>query len=332
MEPLTVIAPNMATGAATDAAFDSRKHDSRQYRTTSGRSTFRVTRRGRAQVVGSWTLDETGSNGWSGAVAAVVGTDVRSFGTDAASVLEITARMFGDEIEPLLGTDTTSWASVGRSGYYGRPLTDADDRYWNPDGWADRCDVVERHVWLDVDSDHVLRGTSAPTLAPWRDRVALPLGPDRAGESSDVRVSHVWTSVDMLNDTRRAVALGATMATVERHVSAGDSPRHVRYIGHQKTARPAPKRSRNATTARTVGTDRPIADAVDVIDSMQPGDRVTLSGRYGYVVTRGTSGRYAITARATDGTQVFRKTGVRSGYGAALRLLDVERDAHTVDV
>lgn len=334
---LDVIAPNHADGAATDAAYSARNHDIQTYRTNAGRSTFRVTRRGRAQVVGSWTHDADGNHAWSGAVASVVGTRVGSYGTDPRSVLDVTARMFGAEIEPLLGTDTTQWAQVGRSGYYGRPLTDADERYWNPDGWADRCDVTERHVWQPHDADHNLRGTSQPTTAPWGDRVtsgvtsdgaeqfAMPLGPDRAGESRDAVVLDVWTPRDLLNDTRRAVAMGAQPARLVRLVSPGDEPRTTRYHGHDAVTRPIAQRAQTSkTTARTVGTDRPVADAVAIVDAMRPGDRVTLTGRYAYVITRGDSGRYAYDVRTHDGTPVVKRGGVRSGYGTASRVLELD--------
>ena len=157
------IMPNRATGSATNDAFGARKHDTITKRTNKGRTTQRVTKRGRAQVVGSWTHDADGAFAWSGAVPAVIGTHVGTYGTHTLDILKITNTMFGDDIEPMIGTDLVSYEQVGRSGFYGRPLNDDDARYWNHGRVDERlsCDGTTRvertrrrsHVARDATTD-----------------------------------------------------------------------------------------------------------------------------------------------------------------------------------
>ena len=131
----------------------------------------------------------------------------------------------------------------------------------------------------------------------------------------------------MLNDTRRAEAIGATPTIVTELVAPHDDARHYRYRGHTLDTRPIPQRQRTTPTARRTTTDdAPAADAERIVDTLRPGERATMVGRYRYTITRGKSGRYAIRAHTIDDdpTSVFVKSGVRSAFGTARRVLDVE--------
>jgi hypothetical protein len=237
-------------------------------RSRKGRTSFVVTHRGAAQIVGSWIgtpdMDEDEDNG---AESYPVYAEVLErlgllksgrIGRKAQDVLAITQALYGDQIPPLMGTDVMQWASLtpARTGVRHDVNDDGTPDYGD---WAsaDECYTARHrsHLLTELPHGASLAGVKASDLEDEREHAgALKAWPTRY----KLRRVHGRRIGD---PTDRTETLSNGYCWTERdHLTAPGADSERVWIGHKLVTRPAPKNgaSTNGRRARVARVKRTI--------------------------------------------------------------------------
>jgi hypothetical protein len=351
-----VLTPRHGRGVASTEAFDARKHDVVTRRTAKGGQTQKVTRRGTPYVIGSWSHDVEGAAGWSGALAVAIEQHAGRYGARAAEILAVTDALFGDDIPPLLGSDTLSFEEIVRPIYEtvelegvmlnGEPITTTI----GPD--LGECRVAVSHAGLtgsdrvaDVDSlaahSAVYRAHTA-NLERWPTRYRLRTPKLRKAEreaTAPTTAPRRTTIGYRTDDTARTIihrvhytaprwetsdtATTVRPATVTELPAATDD-KSTLFVGHRKMTRPPTTREQNsgkreARTIEETDTVPATAEAVEaLVARLAPGDAIKMGPAVR--VSRGKAGKYSVTDQR-PGARKPKRSGLRTTLAVARGLV-----------
>jgi len=293
-----------------DTVFDSRRHDSRITRSRKGRTSFVVTARGTAQIVGSWygTPVAGADDVQSFPVLADVLTSLGRLrhglvGVKADDVLSITNMLYPD-LPPVLGTDRIAWATItpARTGVRHDRHDDGSPDYGD---WAsaDGCAVARHRTDLlaELPQHATIAGIKADDLADerahrgqmkaWPTRYRLPARHGRRlGDPTD----------------RHETLANGYCFIAREHLTSPTDDRETVFVGWQKVTRPTPrngtttagKRTRQVVKRRTVEHVEcaTFAELLARFATVAPGERITWSvGTKSGAFTRAADGRSSAT-------------------------------------
>ena len=318
----------------SDESFNARRHDVVTKRSAKGATSQRVTHYGIAPVIGRTDVDVRGLPMLADAtpddtpnVAAARALSIaaqrtnphdgprlrsRTAGVNAFDVLSITQAIYGNLIDPLLGTDGIGSRSFAQVVHADRSAYSA-------------CAVRQGALsdGAHPDSDRAILAASGTVYVshtsrlPWAPRYRIAMGADRGGETRVRATKRTHVVV------RHRLVTGRQVFDVVEIAAPTDTPSTHRFVGHRKVARPAPaKRGKRVSVkraARTVGhavdTPATVDGWCELVGMLNRGERLTVGDHV--TVTRGKGGKLRATDRRGD-TPAYWET--RTADALAIRL------------